>query len=75
MTAAYIRAHQTGRLAENVLTAGNILDQYRPCGEASGHPLINRALTREEFRQAGRRAKEAGLTRHDQDRPRLRRGL
>jgi putative pyruvate formate lyase activating enzyme len=52
----------------------NVMDQYRPCGQAPGHPLINRALNREEFWQARQWAKEVGLTRLDEDRSRIWRG-
>jgi putative pyruvate formate lyase activating enzyme len=50
----------------------NLMDQYRPCGQAHGHPLINRTVTGKEYRQAREWAIEAGLTRLDQDRPRWR---
>ncbi len=44
----------------------NIMDQYRPCGEAYNMPPIDRTLKQEEFQEAMRLAKEAGLTRLDQ---------
>jgi putative pyruvate formate lyase activating enzyme len=50
----------------------NLMDQYRPCGQAPSYPRINRTLTREEYKQARKWAVEAGLTRLDQDRPRPR---
>ena len=43
----------------------NIMDQYRPCGEALRHPLINRGLLPEEYRQALAWAEKAGLKRLD----------
>jgi putative pyruvate formate lyase activating enzyme len=39
----------------------NIMDQYRPCHEAFDYPEIARPLTREEWRQAVRWAKDSGL--------------
>ncbi len=44
----------------------NIMEQYRPCGEAGRHPAIARAVTREEYRQAMELAREAGIRRFDQ---------
>jgi putative pyruvate formate lyase activating enzyme len=49
----------------------NLMDQYRPCGQAHSQPLISRALTREEYGRAREWARAAGLTRLDQDRPRF----
>ncbi len=50
----------------------NVMDQYRPCGGASGDEYINRRLYSNEFRQAIEKAEEAGLVRLDQkDRYRL----
>jgi putative pyruvate formate lyase activating enzyme len=43
----------------------NVMDQYRPCGEASKDPSINRRITAEEFEQALDWAGKAGLTRLD----------
>lgn len=43
----------------------NVMDQYRPCGNAAKDPWINRRLTSEEFRGAMEAAKKAGLTRLD----------
>ncbi len=43
----------------------NIMDQYHPCGEASGNSAINRRITHAEFRQALEAAEKAGLTRLD----------
>ncbi len=44
----------------------NIMDQYRPCGEAERHPAIARSVTREEYRQAMELARKAGIRRFDQ---------
>jgi putative pyruvate formate lyase activating enzyme len=44
----------------------NVMDQYRPCGQAYGHPLINRPIKAEEYEQALTWAQEAGLKRLDQ---------
>ena len=54
-------------LAEEISpnTYVNVMDQYRPCGKASGDPSINRRITAEEFEQALDWAKKAGLTRLD----------
>lgn len=43
----------------------NVMDQYRPCFRAFGHPQIGRRITREEYRQAVAAAKAVGLTRLD----------
>jgi putative pyruvate formate lyase activating enzyme len=43
----------------------NIMDQYYPCYEAFDHPPIDRGITREEFKEAIKLAREAGLTRLD----------
>jgi putative pyruvate formate lyase activating enzyme len=44
----------------------NIMDQYRPCGNAGQEALVNRRLTDKEFREALDAAKRAGLKRLDQ---------
>ncbi|MCF8119505.1 MAG: radical SAM protein [Deltaproteobacteria bacterium] len=50
----------------------NIMDQYRPCGEAHRDDIVNRRLTAEEFSEALEGAEQAGLTRLDQrERPRI----
>lgn len=41
----------------------NIMDQYRPYYKAVGDPVLGRRITREEYREALRIAREAGLTR------------
>ena len=43
----------------------NVMDQYRPCGEAHDDEFINRRLTSQEYRDAMDAAKEAGLMRLD----------
>lgn len=50
----------------------NVMDQYRPCGGARGHPLLGRGLEAAEYRAAVQAALDAGLTRlDDRVRPRL----
>jgi len=50
----------------------NIMDQYRPCGEALGDDMIGRRLTASEYMEAVDAAKKAGLKRLDKrDRPRI----
>lgn len=41
----------------------NIMDQYRPCYKAFDHPEIARRITTEEYEEAVRFAREAGLHR------------
>lgn len=54
----------------------NVMDQYRPCGEAEEDIHINRSVTSQEFREAMEAARAAGLTRLDpRDRMRLVFGL
>jgi putative pyruvate formate lyase activating enzyme len=43
----------------------NIMDQYYPCYKAFDHPPLDRRITREEFAEAVKLAREAGLTRLD----------
>lgn len=43
----------------------NIMNQYRPCGEAQEHPSISREVTAEEYRQAINVAKKATISRLD----------
>ncbi len=43
----------------------NVMDQYRPCGEAAKYPQINRSLSRSEYNEAQRMARHAGLKRLD----------
>ena len=49
----------------------NIMDQYRPCGEAWKYPPLDRPLNPEEYEEALRIAEEVGLKRLDQLRSRL----
>lgn len=49
----------------SVNTYINIMEQYRPCGEAVGKPKIGRRITAEEYEDALRLAQTAGLTRLD----------
>ncbi len=54
----------------------NVMDQYRPCGEAHKDEHINRRLSSQEFRKTTDMARKAGLTRLDpRDRIRLVFGL
>ncbi len=43
----------------------NIMDQYRPCGDAYPDPLINRRINRAEYEDAINHARQAGLERLD----------
>ena len=43
----------------------NIMDQYYPCYQAFDHPPLDRRITKEEFKEAIKFAREAGLTRLD----------
>lgn len=54
-------------LAEEISrrTYVNIMDQYRPCGQAYNDPLINRRITPDEYREAIKLAREFGLERLD----------
>ena len=44
----------------------NIMNQYRPCGEATGHPPLNRRITAKEYEEALAMAREEGIHRLDQ---------
>ncbi len=44
----------------------NVMDQYRPCGQADGRSDIGRSLTSAEYEEALEFAREAGLKRLDQ---------
>jgi putative pyruvate formate lyase activating enzyme len=60
----------------SVDTYVNVMDQYRPCGEAHGDAFVNRRLRSHEFGRAMDAAKKAGLKRLDpRDRVRLVFGL
>ncbi len=52
-----------GEISEN--TYINIMDQYHPCGKASGFPPLDRRITPGEFREALDEALRAGLRRID----------
>ncbi len=55
-------------LAERVSphTYVNIMEQYRPCYRAQGHPQLGRRITPAEYMEAIRLAREAGLYRLDE---------
>ena len=46
----------------------NIMDQYRPCGDAARFAELGRAITGAEYQDAVRAAQAAGITRLDQRR-------
>jgi putative pyruvate formate lyase activating enzyme len=48
----------------------NVMDQYRPAHKAADYPRLNRRPTAEEYAEAVRLVREAGLTRLDERRPR-----
>ena len=50
----------------SVDTYVNVMDQYRPCGEAKQCPPIDRRLTNDEYQAALKMAKNAGLHRLDE---------
>lgn len=54
-------------LAEEISPATyvNVMEQYRPCGRAAEVPPIDRPLSHQEYEEAVRLAREAGLTRLD----------
>ena len=63
-----------GEISTN--TYVNVMDQYRPCGEAHKDPYIDRRLSSQDFRNATDAARRAGLKRLDpRDRVRLVYGL
>jgi len=43
----------------------NIMDQYRPCGNAYKYPPIDRSITHDEYEEALKAAEEEGITRLD----------
>jgi putative pyruvate formate lyase activating enzyme len=49
----------------------NIMPQYRPCGKADEIPALSGPLTGAEFQTAIREAKDAGIKRFDQRRPKF----
>ena len=56
-----------GFIAEELSTRTyvNVMDQYRPCGDAACDAMLDRRLMAEEFREAMDCAREAGLERLD----------
>ena len=50
----------------SVDTYVNVMDQYRPCGKAYQCPPIDRRLTHDEYQEALKMAKDAGLQRLDE---------
>lgn len=54
-----------GEISRNTYT--NIMDQYHPCFKAFDYPQLNKAITRQEYRQVIEYAKKAGLTRLDKE--------
>ena len=50
----------------SVDTYVNVMDQYRPCGKAHQFPPIDRRLTSDEYQEALKLAKDAGLRRLDE---------
>jgi putative pyruvate formate lyase activating enzyme len=43
----------------------NIMEQYRPCGNARKYPPLDRSITHDEYGEALRVAREEGVTRLD----------
>ncbi|MBW1719522.1 MAG: hypothetical protein JRJ43_08150 [Deltaproteobacteria bacterium] len=43
----------------------NVMDQYRPCGEAHKYPPLDCRITQDEFAEALRAARDVGLKRLD----------
>ena len=73
---------ETGKIVDFIAkeistnTYVNVMDQYRPCGDAHKDKFIDRRLTSEEFSNAMDAARDAGLARLDsRDRLRLFLGL
>jgi putative pyruvate formate lyase activating enzyme len=50
----------------------NIMDQYRPCGNAGKYPPLDRCITNDEYEEALRAASEEGIRRFDRKERRLR---
>jgi putative pyruvate formate lyase activating enzyme len=50
----------------------NIMDQYRPCGNAYKYPPLNRSITHDEYEDALKAACEEGITRLDKRERRIR---
>ena len=49
----------------------NIMDQYRPCGNAYRYPPLNRSITDSEYEDALKAAREEGITRLDKREKRI----
>lgn len=49
----------------------NLMDQYRPCGDAWRYPPLDRKITKEEWERALKLAQKYGLTRLDDRRARF----
>ncbi len=49
----------------------NLMDQYRPCGEAWRYPPLDRKINKEEWERALKLAQKYGLTRLDEKRARF----
>jgi len=49
----------------------NLMDQYRPAYKAHHYPELNRSITRQEYQDAVKMARDAGLSRLDARRARL----
>ncbi|MCF8085535.1 MAG: radical SAM protein, partial [Desulfohalobiaceae bacterium] len=47
----------------------NLMDQYRPCGEAKSYPELCSSISGEELQKAREEARRLGLTRLDQREP------
>jgi putative pyruvate formate lyase activating enzyme len=60
-----------GFLAQKISrnTYVNVMDQYRPCGQAFSHPVLGRAITDSEFERALAAAREEGISRFDRHTP------
>ena len=50
----------------SVDTYVNVMDQYRPCGRANQFPPLDRRLTNDEYQEALKMARDAGLQRLDE---------
>ncbi|RLG10074.1 radical SAM protein, partial [Candidatus Pacearchaeota archaeon] len=55
----------------SIHTYFNLMDQYRPCGEAWKYPPLDRKITKEEWERALKLAYKYGLTRLDDRRARF----
>jgi putative pyruvate formate lyase activating enzyme len=50
----------------------NIMDQYRPCGNAAKYPPLDRCITHDEIEEALRVARDEGIRRFDRRERRMR---